>query len=170
MNERLMKLIKLVAFGVLFVIAGIAAGGAVMQTRLLFAPDYRTGDYRMLLAKQGPQVAIYGTSWCTACSKARETLDALGVEYSDFDIETSDEAKQKFMSTGESAVPLIIVQDRMFIGVDESALKSTISNLAWVIGHSGAPNIADETPHRASGEGGAALPVGQGIEGGRGVA
>lgn len=129
MNERLIKVTKTVAIYALVIVAGAATGWSVTHAKSWFTPDFQTGNYQSFFAKQGPQVAIYGTSWCPACGKARETLNAMGVAYSDFDIETSDEAKQKYLGTGESAIPVIFIQNRMFVGVDKSALESTVMEL-----------------------------------------
>ncbi len=123
------RLSKTIGLYLLVIAAGGLVGWAVPHAKGWFTPDFRTGNYQSFYSESGPKVAIYGTSWCPACAAARETLTALGVPYSEFDIEKSEEAKQRYLSTGESAIPVIFIQDRMFVGVDKSLLKSTIVEL-----------------------------------------
>ena len=127
MTLRLGSLAKTAATYLMVIAAGCAFGWVVAHSKEWMTPDFHTGDYQSYYAAQGPKVALYGTSWCPACASARETLTSMGVSYSDFDIEKSEEAKSRYLETGEQSIPVIFIQDRMFVGANTVAISKTIT-------------------------------------------
>lgn len=62
------------------------------------------------------QVELYATSWCGYCAKARKHFARHGVPYTEYDIETSKDAHQRFKALGGKGVPLIVIDDQTIYG------------------------------------------------------
>lgn len=54
-------------------------------------------------------VALYSTTWCGYCKKARSWLQQNGVAYRELDVEADAAANEVYRSLGGSGVPLIVV-------------------------------------------------------------
>lgn len=71
-------------------------------------------------------VVLYSTSWCTYCKQVREYLKSEGVAYTEYDIESSDEAKRKFQAVKGQGVPLIFVGQTRLDGFDRNDLHAAL--------------------------------------------
>lgn len=71
-------------------------------------------------------VVLYGTSWCSHCKNARAYLRSLNVEFTDYDIETSEIAKKKFTALKGKGVPLIFVGTVRIDGFNQKALEKAL--------------------------------------------
>ncbi|MGE3319240.1 MAG: glutaredoxin family protein [Candidatus Berkiella sp.] len=78
-----------------------------------------------LVAKE-TSVVLYGTSTCGYCKQAREYLRSHGVSFKDYDIENSDEAKNKFQELNGQGVPLILVGKTRLDGFDREDLHTAL--------------------------------------------
>lgn len=72
-------------------------------------------------------VVLYGTTWCTYCKQVREYLKSEGVQYTDYDIENSEEGKRKFQAANGQGVPLIFVGDTRLDGFDRNDLHAALA-------------------------------------------
>lgn len=71
-------------------------------------------------------VVLYGTSWCSHCKNARAYLDSLGIEYTDYDIEASTIAKQKYLALKGKGVPLIFVGSVRIDGFNPKQIEQAL--------------------------------------------
>lgn len=66
-----------------------------------------------------PTVDMYTTSWCPACKRARTIFQALGVDYTNYDIEKSEEAARRRATKNiQCGVPVIDIDGQLFCGFD----------------------------------------------------
>lgn len=78
-----------------------------------------------LVAKDS-SVTLYGTSTCGYCKQAREYLRSHGISFKDYDIENSEEAKNKFQALNGQGVPLILVGKTRLDGFDRDELHTAL--------------------------------------------
>ena len=59
------------------------------------------------------QILFYSTSWCGDCRRSRKVFEAVGVSYTDIDIEEHPEAAEivRELNHGAHSVPTIIFPD-----------------------------------------------------------
>lgn len=82
-----------------------------------------------------PKVIVFGTGWCPSCRLARDYLRQRGVRFLDIDVEQQPEAGKKMVEIQQAngmrpgAVPLIIVNGRVFQGFSRFQLEVAINNL-----------------------------------------
>ena len=57
-------------------------------------------------------VLLFVTTWCPDCGRARRTLQRLGVEFQEFDIESAVGAEQtmKSLNGGSGRVPTVVIE------------------------------------------------------------
>ena len=70
------------------------------------------------------EVILYSTSWCGYCSKARDLMDKEGIEYTEYDIEKSREARSQYEQLRGRGVPLMLVNGEVVKGYDPRRLKA----------------------------------------------
>ncbi len=73
-----------------------------------------------------PRVVMYSTSWCPYCEKARAMFRARGIEYTEFDIEQSTQARAAHRELGGRGVPLILVGFEALRGFNEQRVLAAI--------------------------------------------
>lgn len=72
-------------------------------------------------------VTIYSTPTCTYCQKAKAFFTENGVEYKEFDVAGDvDKRKEMIEKSGQMGVPVILVEDEVIIGFDESRLRKSL--------------------------------------------
>ena len=59
------------------------------------------------------QILFYSTTWCGDCRRSRKIFDAMGVSYTDIDIEEHPEAAEivRKLNRGAQSVPTIVFPD-----------------------------------------------------------
>lgn len=72
-------------------------------------------------------VTIYTSSTCSACKMAKQFFQEKGVQYTEYDVE-SDETKAKEMTqkTGQTSVPVIIVDGKTIVGFDKAKISQAL--------------------------------------------
>ncbi|MDH5181958.1 MAG: DUF4124 domain-containing protein, partial [Gammaproteobacteria bacterium] len=55
------------------------------------------------------QVIMYSTTWCGFCKKAKAWFKKKGIQYTEYDIEKSSQAKSEYHALGGGGVPLILI-------------------------------------------------------------
>jgi glutaredoxin len=118
--------LKTASLYALILAAGLAVGlGAAKLPKLLERP-YQTGDYSSHFASVESKVVVYGTTTCPFCAKAREYLAEKKVAYSDFNVDKSEAAQQKYKTLNVKAVPAILIGDRMITGFRPDAIDDAL--------------------------------------------
>lgn len=74
------------------------------------------------------EVVLYATSWCGYCQKTRELFDAEGVAYTEFDIESSEEGRQRYDALDGNGVPVIDIRGKIIHGYDEDGILAALGN------------------------------------------
>lgn len=93
---------------------------------LAFFLFFASLTFKVFAAEQ--LVVMYSTSWCGHCKAAKAYLTSLHVEYTNYDIETSDIGKQKFQALKGKGVPLIFVGNERIDGFDKPALEKALKD------------------------------------------
>jgi glutaredoxin len=57
----------------------------------------------------GKKVIMYSASWCGVCKKARRYFEKKGIDYTEYDVETSAKGKSGYRKLGARGVPVILV-------------------------------------------------------------
>jgi glutaredoxin len=74
-----------------------------------------------------PEVIMLGTWWCPYCHEARRYLTENEISYCEYDIERSEEGEKLFNDVNGQAIPILIVDQYMMSGFDESRLEQMLS-------------------------------------------
>ena len=110
--------LKTAALYALILAAGLAVGlGAAKLPKLLERPYFASVESK---------VVVYGTTTCPFCAKAREYLAEKKVAYSDFNVDKSEAAQQKYKTLNVKAVPAILIGDRMITGFRPDAIDDAL--------------------------------------------
>jgi glutaredoxin-like YruB-family protein len=77
----------------------------------------------------GKKVEIYSLPTCPHCKKAKEYLANRGVSYIDYDVgKDREKADEMIRKSGQTGAPVILVDDEMVIGFNESRLAQLLSS------------------------------------------
>jgi glutaredoxin len=74
----------------------------------------------------GIRVILYKTDWCPYCKKARNELNALGVNPTEYDIERDRNRYEEMLAKGGTAVPFIDVEGIYVRGYSAAAIKAAL--------------------------------------------
>lgn len=120
-----MRTFKQIAWLLMFVLVGGLAGiGGQQVYREWNQPRLvETRDNRAFLAGYGADVVLFSTRTCPFCQKARESLQALGVQYRELAVDQSESADAAFKALGERGVPVLITPDRLIRGFQPEAYR-----------------------------------------------
>ena len=83
---------------------------------------------RVLTSTQHEKVILYATSWCGYCKKTRQLLADNHVEYTEFDIETSEEGRVQHEQLNGHGVPVLDVKGTVIHGFDEEEVTNTLKS------------------------------------------
>ncbi|WP_298444284.1 glutaredoxin domain-containing protein [uncultured Ferrimonas sp.] len=73
------------------------------------------------------KVLMYGASWCGVCARARRDFAAAGIEYTELDVDSSAENNHQFRQLGGVAVPLFVVNGRVYRGYNRQQLVRALA-------------------------------------------
>ncbi len=76
---------------------------------------------------------MYSTPWCGDCRRAKRVFAALGVEYSEIDIEEDEHAAEEVvrLNRGNRSVPTILFPDgSVLVEPSNATLEAKIASLA----------------------------------------
>ncbi len=79
------------------------------------------------LREPATQVVIFSMSTCSYCGDARAFLDRQHVRYTDFIIDRSADAKDRFRALGGGGVPLLLIGDRAVRGFREDEIRQALA-------------------------------------------
>ncbi len=73
-------------------------------------------------------VTIYSTSTCHYCHAAKEFFAKNNIAYTNYDVgEDAVRRNEMLEKSGQMGVPVIIIDNEMIIGFDESQVKKSLS-------------------------------------------
>jgi len=73
------------------------------------------------------KITIYTTPNCHYCQKAKEFFDKNKVEYETIDVQKDKEKRKEMIeASGQMGVPVIMIDDRIFVGFGEEALAEAL--------------------------------------------
>jgi len=110
--------------------AGLWAGFIVRGDAIVpIAPEHIEADFSALRGETGTQVVMFSTSTCSYCRDARDFLKREHIQYKDFIIDQSPDAKARFRSLGGGGVPLLLIGDRAVRGFRETEIRQALAAL-----------------------------------------
>ncbi len=68
------------------------------------------------------EVILYATSWCGYCKKTRALFKEQGIPYKEYDIESSDEGRERYEALGGNGVPVIDIRGKVIHGFDKNEI------------------------------------------------
>ena len=72
-------------------------------------------------------VKVYSTPTCPWCTKVKEYLKDLGVEYEEVDVSKDRAAAMDMVrQTGKCGVPVTFIGDKFIVGYDPEAIKELL--------------------------------------------
>lgn len=71
-------------------------------------------------------IIVYTISTCPHCQEAKEYLDSKGIQYVDYEIDTSMSARKKFEALHGKYVPLFFIGNQRIEGFKENALNNAL--------------------------------------------
>ena len=72
------------------------------------------------------EVVLFATSWCGYCAKTRKFLAERGIPYTEYDIERSEEGKQRYQALGVSGVPVLLVNGNLVRGYSPAQILANL--------------------------------------------
>jgi mycoredoxin len=90
-------------------------------------PAFVNGNYSAIFQEAGKPVVMFSTSTCSHCAHAREYLSKAQIDYRDFVIDQSPDAKQRFDALGGDGVPLLFIGDRRITGFREDTIHESLA-------------------------------------------
>lgn len=83
-----------------------------------FSPSLPLNQYAATRDAQNTagKVILYGTTWCGYCKKTRAFLAENNIAYTEFDIESSAEGKQRYDAIQGYGVPVLEVNNTVIRG------------------------------------------------------
>lgn len=72
------------------------------------------------------KVVLYATDWCPYCEKTRGLLQAKGIPYLEYNIETSDIGRSQYQRLAGNGVPVLLVAGEVVRGYNEQRITTTL--------------------------------------------
>lgn len=98
----------------------------VLVAVLVFYQLYQTTPPIVQTVKHN-DVILYATSWCGYCKKTRQFLAENNIQYTEYDVESSEDARRKFATLNAKGVPVLDIQGTIIYGYDMSKTKKVLS-------------------------------------------
>ena len=74
------------------------------------------------------KVVIYSTPTCPYCKRAKDYLSRKGIPYTDINVaEDREKAKEMIQKSGQMGVPVIIINDEVVVGFNQTRLDKLLS-------------------------------------------
>ena len=74
------------------------------------------------------QVTIYSTPTCPYCKRAKDYISQKGITYTDINVAVDREkAKEMIQKSGQMGVPVIIIDDEIIVGFNQTKLDELLS-------------------------------------------
>ncbi|MEE4356348.1 MAG: glutaredoxin family protein [Desulfococcaceae bacterium] len=76
--------------------------------------------------RQDKEVVMYSTRRCGYCRKAKSFFNKNNIRYTDYDVGSSEEARNKFKELNGKGVPLIFIGNQRISGYNEPAIRNAL--------------------------------------------
>ena len=74
------------------------------------------------------KVTIYSTPTCPFCRRAKAYLAGKGISYTDYNVaQDKDKAKEMVRLSGQMSVPVIIIDDEIIVGFNQTLVDKVLS-------------------------------------------
>ncbi len=74
------------------------------------------------------KVVIYSTPTCPWCKRAKEYFSQKDIPYLEYNVaENKDAAKEMIQKSGQMSVPVIIIDDEIVVGFNQTLLDKLLS-------------------------------------------
>lgn len=83
-----------------------------------------------IVVPAGFQAVLYATDWCSYCARTRKFFSSHGIPFREYDIEKSTEGRAQYERLGGQGVPVVLINDQVLYGYDETALRAALRTLA----------------------------------------
>lgn len=120
---------KSAASYILILIGGLAVGIGIAKLPKLLEKPYQQGNYAAYYPDARTRVVVYGTSTCPFCAQTRDYLNRQKIAYADFNVDQSPQASRQFAALHGSAVPVILIGDRLITGFKPQAIDAALKAL-----------------------------------------
>lgn len=75
-----------------------------------------------------PIVTVYSAPWCAFCHAVKQYLDSKEVEYTEIDVDASQDAARELVERSHQAgIPVVFVGEEMIIGFDRPRIDSALT-------------------------------------------
>jgi glutaredoxin len=114
-----------ILFGSSALVAWFAVGAIRDPAR--FGPDYEEGDWREVIGDDRlPPIVLYSMPDCQACRSMKTFLAQECVVVVERPLNNSSINREQFAKLGEESVPVLIVEERKFVGFSPDALRRSL--------------------------------------------
>jgi mycoredoxin len=74
-------------------------------------------------------VILYATTWCGYCKKTRAFLAKNNIQYTEYDVEESEEGRQQHKALGGNGVPVLDIKGTVIHGYSVEKMELTFKQL-----------------------------------------
>jgi glutaredoxin len=112
----------MISFAVLLVLGSAAEYGIRRST-----PHPAAAQAHGVAQAAAVNIAMYSTSWCGACAKARSYMEEHDIPFTDYDVERDRAAAQRMHELNpRGGVPTIAVEDYVMVGFNANELQKQV--------------------------------------------
>ena len=88
-------------------------------------------DWKWSLARRQVAITMYATQWCGVCRKAREYMEANGIDFIERDTDGSPAASERLGELNpRRTIPTFEIDELVYVGFNESAFEAKIDQAA----------------------------------------
>ena len=88
-------------------------------------------DWKWALARRQVAITMYATQWCGVCRKAREYMEANGIDFTERDTDGSPAASERLDELNpRRTIPTFEIDELVYVGFNESAFEAKIDQAA----------------------------------------
>lgn len=88
-------------------------------------------DWKWAVARRRVAITMYATQWCGVCRKAREYMEANGIDFIERDTDGSPAASERLGELNpRRTIPTFEIDELVYVGFNESAFEAKIDQAA----------------------------------------
>ncbi len=88
-------------------------------------------DWKWDLARRRVSITMYATQWCGVCRKAREYMEANGIDFTERDTDGSPAASERLGELNpRRTIPTFQIDELVYVGFNETAFEAKIDQAA----------------------------------------
>lgn len=72
-------------------------------------------------------IVFYSAQWCGYCQKAKSFMIENAIEFTELDLDASDEHIEQFEAAGGTGIPYLVVGDKKLSGFDEDDYRKALN-------------------------------------------